>query len=163
MMTWFFLKISLMTITQHALLYNFHTSDLIFEEIFFLKFLSMQPLVWGFASHESPNRKWDPQSAYPLRGSHLRFGDSRDMNPQTANGIPKPHIHFGDPICGLGICETWIPKPQMGSPNRISTLGIPLAVWGLFSHEPLALREFFQFGNTRVEPQMVPLAVMGSH
>lgn len=44
MMSWFFLKISLMTITQHALLYNFHTSNLIFEEIFFLKFLSMQPL-----------------------------------------------------------------------------------------------------------------------
>jgi len=39
------LKISLMTITQHALLYNFHTSNLIFEEIFFLKFLSMQPLA----------------------------------------------------------------------------------------------------------------------
>jgi hypothetical protein len=34
-----------MTITQHALFYNFHTSNLIFEEIFFLKFLSMQPLV----------------------------------------------------------------------------------------------------------------------
>jgi hypothetical protein len=36
-----------MTITQHALLYNFHTSNLIFEEIFFLKFLSMQPLDMG--------------------------------------------------------------------------------------------------------------------
>jgi len=36
MMSRFFLKISLMTITQHALLYNFHTSNLIFEEIFFL-------------------------------------------------------------------------------------------------------------------------------
>jgi len=45
MMLLFFLKISLMTITQHALLYNFHTSNLIFEEIFFLKFLSMQPLL----------------------------------------------------------------------------------------------------------------------
>jgi len=33
-----------MTITQHALLYNFHTSNLIFEEIFVLNFLSMQPL-----------------------------------------------------------------------------------------------------------------------
>jgi len=46
--TWcrdFFLKISLMTITQHALLYNFHTSNLIFEETCFLKFLSMQPPV----------------------------------------------------------------------------------------------------------------------
>ena len=31
-------------ITQHALLYNFHTSNVIFEEIFFLKFLSLQPL-----------------------------------------------------------------------------------------------------------------------
>jgi hypothetical protein len=31
--------------TQHALLYNFHTSNLIFEEIFFLKFLSMQPRI----------------------------------------------------------------------------------------------------------------------
>jgi hypothetical protein len=40
-----FLKISLMTITQHALLYNFHTSNLAFEEIFFLKFLSLQPLL----------------------------------------------------------------------------------------------------------------------
>ncbi len=45
MMSWFFLKLFLMTITQHALLYNFHTSNLIFEEIFFLKFLSMQPLL----------------------------------------------------------------------------------------------------------------------
>jgi hypothetical protein len=45
MMSWYFLKISLMTITQHALFYNFHTSNLIFEEIFFLKFLSMQPLL----------------------------------------------------------------------------------------------------------------------
>jgi hypothetical protein len=35
-----------MTITQHALLYNFHTSNLFFEEIFFLKFLSMQPLLF---------------------------------------------------------------------------------------------------------------------
>ena len=34
-----------MTITQHALLYNFHTSNLFCEEIFFLKFLSMQPLL----------------------------------------------------------------------------------------------------------------------
>jgi len=36
-----------MTITQHALLYNFHASNLKFEEIFFLKFLSMQPLTKG--------------------------------------------------------------------------------------------------------------------
>jgi len=34
-----------MTITQHAHLYNFHTSNLIFEEIFVLNFLSMQPLI----------------------------------------------------------------------------------------------------------------------
>ena len=33
-----------MTITQHAHIYRFHTSKFNFGEIFFLKFLSIQPL-----------------------------------------------------------------------------------------------------------------------
>jgi len=45
---------SLMTITQHALLHNFHTSNLIFEEIIFLKVLSMQPLPPAIATDASP-------------------------------------------------------------------------------------------------------------
>ena len=40
-----FLKKMLMTITKHAHIYNFHTSKLNFEEICFLKFLSIQLLV----------------------------------------------------------------------------------------------------------------------
>jgi len=40
-----FFDFFLMTITQHALLYNLHTSNFIFEEMFLLKFLSMQPLI----------------------------------------------------------------------------------------------------------------------
>ena len=36
-----------MTITQHAHIYNFHTSNLCLKKYFFLKFLSMPSLVWA--------------------------------------------------------------------------------------------------------------------
>jgi hypothetical protein len=39
----FFLKISLMTFTQHAHIYNFHTSNLCFKEIFCLNFYQYSP------------------------------------------------------------------------------------------------------------------------
>jgi hypothetical protein len=39
----FFFKISLMTFTQHAHIYNFHTSNLCFKEIFCLNFYQYSP------------------------------------------------------------------------------------------------------------------------
>ncbi len=41
----FFLKTYLMTITQHAHIYSFHTSKFIFGQIIVLKFLSIPPLT----------------------------------------------------------------------------------------------------------------------
>ncbi len=38
-----------MTITQHLPTYNFHTSNFNFGEIYFLKFLSIQPLLTTLA------------------------------------------------------------------------------------------------------------------
>ena len=43
MLLCFFLKICLMTITQHAHIYNFHTSNLCFKEIFCLNFYQYSP------------------------------------------------------------------------------------------------------------------------
>ncbi len=74
MLSCFFLKTYLMTITQHAHIYNFHTSNLCLKKYFFLNFYQCRPYYEDWSSINKSRERY-----IRIKDGLLSEGEVQDM------------------------------------------------------------------------------------
>jgi hypothetical protein len=107
-----------MTITHHAHIYSFHTSNFIFGQIIFLKFLSIPPLLLSLI--KAQENLWAIYGRIAVKLLRLfctifYIQWACDiMSPSTTTQTNNKHHHHGDgaacPSSGMGL---WIHAAQV--------------------------------------------------